>query len=86
MVAFEREDVIGLLIQDFLGDVALAAHRVDGHDGTLDRHHVEQRRDGDDFVRLFRHLDLPEREPLARCEGRSHVDRRFRAFLLVGTA
>jgi len=28
LIAFEREDVVGLLIQDFLSDVALAAHGV----------------------------------------------------------
>jgi hypothetical protein len=52
----------------------------------FDRHHRKERRDGDDFVRLFRHFDLPEHEALARCKGRNHMDRRFRAFLLVGTA
>ena len=45
LVTLERKNVIGLLIHDFLGDIALAAHRIDGHDGALDRHHVEQRRD-----------------------------------------
>src|SRR5437764_727097 len=49
--------VIGLLVDDLLGDVALATHRVDGHDGALDRQHVEQLGNGDDFVRLVRHLD-----------------------------
>jgi hypothetical protein len=38
------------------------------------------------FVGLFRHLDLPEHEALARCEGRNHMDRRIRAFLLVRPA
>jgi hypothetical protein len=62
------------------------AHRVDGNDGPLDRHHVEQRRDGDDLVRLVCHLDLPEHEALACREGRNHMDRRLGAFLLVGAA
>src|ERR1035437_4224244 len=35
VVALEREDVIGLLIEDLLGNLALTAHRVDGHDGAL---------------------------------------------------
>src|SRR5450830_801743 len=42
LIAFEREDVIGLLVQDRRGDVALTAHRVDRHDGTLDRQHIEK--------------------------------------------
>ena len=51
--------------------------------GTLDRHHLQQLRDRDNFVRFLRHLHLPEDEALARREGRDHVDRRFRAFLLA---
>ena len=35
---------------------------------------------------LFRHFDLSEHEALTRREGGDHVDRRFRAFLLVGAA
>ena len=86
LIAFEREDVVGLLLQDFRSNIALASHGIDGHDGALDRHHGEERRDRDNFVRLFRHFDLPEHEALARRKGRNHMDRRFRAFLLVGTA
>ena len=86
LIAFQREDVVGLLVDDFRSDVALAAHRIDGHDGPLDRQHVEQLGDGDDLVGLFRHLDLAEHEALARGEGRDHVDRRFGALLLVGSA
>ena len=86
LIAFEREDVIGLLIQDFLGNTALAAHRIDGHDGALDRHHIEERRDGDNLIRLFCHLDLPEHEALACRERRNHVDWGFCTFLLVGPA
>src|ERR1039457_5496949 len=59
LIAFEREEVIGLLVQDRRGDIALAAHRVDSHDGPLDRHHIEQCRDDDYFDGLFRHLDCP---------------------------
>jgi hypothetical protein len=51
MVTLEGEDVVGLLIDDFLADVALAPHGVDGDDGTLDHQHIEKRRDGDDLVR-----------------------------------
>ena len=86
LVAFEREHVIGVFIQDFLGNIALATHRIDGHDGALDRHHIEERRDGDDFVGLFRHLDLPKHKPLACRKRRNHVDGGFRAFLLIGPA
>jgi hypothetical protein len=40
----------------------LAAHGIDGYDGTLDRQHIEKRRDGDDLVRFIRHLDLAEHQ------------------------
>src|SRR6201987_5473500 len=60
LVAFECENVVGLLGQDFRCDVALAAHSIDSHDSAFDRQHLEQRRDRDDFVGLLRHLDLPK--------------------------
>src|SRR5262249_34087949 len=62
LIAFERENVIGLLIEDFLGDVALAAHGVDGDDGAFDHQHVEKCRDGADLVGFVRHFDLAEHE------------------------
>jgi hypothetical protein len=74
------------VIHDLLGNVALTAHRINGHDGTLDRHHGEKLGDGDDFVRLVCHLNLSEHQALTRRKGRDHVDRQFRAFLLVGAA
>jgi hypothetical protein len=46
----------------------LTAHGVDGHDGALDRHHVEERRYGDDFVGLFHHFDLSKRWRAAKAE------------------
>ena len=45
LIAFQRENVIGFFLDDFRGDVALAAHRIDRHHRALGRHHVEQRRD-----------------------------------------
>jgi hypothetical protein len=86
LIAFEREHVIGIFVLGFLGNIALAAHGIDGDDSALDGHHIEERRDGDDFVGLFRHLDLPKHKPLARSKRRDHMDWGFRAFLLVGSA
>ena len=37
LIAFEREDVVGLAINDLLGDVALTAHGIDAHDRALNR-------------------------------------------------
>jgi len=40
LVGFEGENVVGLLVDDSPGDVALASHGVDGDDRALDRHAV----------------------------------------------
>jgi hypothetical protein len=77
LVALEGENVIGFLVEDFLGDVALAADGVGGNDGAFDHQHVEKRRNGDDLVGLVGHFDLAEHEALACREGGHHVDRRF---------
>src|SRR6516225_9818964 len=50
LIALEREDEIGLLVDDLFSDGALTSHGVDGDDCAFNRHHVEQRRDGDDLV------------------------------------
>jgi len=42
LVALEGENVIGFLVEDFLGDVALAADGVGGNDGAFDHQHVEK--------------------------------------------
>src|SRR5262245_32283365 len=86
LVTFERENVIGFLVENFLGDVALAAHGVDGDDGAFDRQHVEKCGDGDDFVGFVRHFDLAEHEALAGREGGHHMDRGFAALLVGRTA
>jgi hypothetical protein len=75
LVAFQRLDVVGLLVGDRLGSVALAAHGIDGDDRPLDRQHGEQLRDSDDFVGFLAHLDLAQDQLLACREGRDPVDR-----------
>jgi putative transposase len=35
LVALQGEDVVGFLVDDLAGDLALASHRVDAHDGAL---------------------------------------------------
>ena len=61
LIALERQHVVGLLVDDLLGDGALAADRVEGDDGALDRQQVEQFGDGDDLVRFVGDLDLGTR-------------------------
>ncbi len=76
LVALQRQDVIGLFIDDLLRDHALAADGVNRNDGPLDRQHIQQLGDGDDLVRLLGHLNLTEHKVLARRKGRDHVDSR----------
>jgi hypothetical protein len=86
LIAFEGEDVIGLLLDDLLGDVALAAHGIDGHDGALDLQHIEKRRNGDDLVRFVLDLDLAEHQTLARRECGHHMDRGLSSSFVGGSA
>jgi hypothetical protein len=44
------QDVIGLLIQDLLGDIALTAHGAEGYNRPFDCHHLKQCPDPDDLV------------------------------------
>jgi hypothetical protein len=48
-------NVISLLIDDFPGDASLTPDRVYRDDGALDRHHVEQRGNGDNFIGFLVH-------------------------------
>ena len=52
LVAFQGEDVIGLLVNDLAGDCTLAAAGVDGGDGALDLQQIQQLGDGHDLVDL----------------------------------
>ena len=69
LIALQREHVISLLVDNLAGNLALAAHGIDGDDGTLDRHHVEELGDGEDLVGFVGHLDLTHDETLAGGEG-----------------
>lgn len=84
LIALQGEHVVSLLVEDFPGDVALAAHRIDGDDRPLDRQHLQQLGDGHDLVGLVRHVDLTEHQALAGGEGRDHVDGGLGAGLLIG--
>ena len=73
LVAFQRQHVVGSLPHDLRGDHPLATHRVDGDDRTLHVDHVQQRRNGDDLIRLLVDLDLAQHQTLARRERRDDV-------------
>ena len=84
LVAFQREDVVGLLVDDCLRDFALATRSVDGHHCALDGQKLEQGGNGDDLVRLVSDFGLTEHHALARGEGGDDMDGLFGPLLLVG--
>ena len=86
LMAFQRQDVLGLLVDNFLCDLTLAAHGVDRDNRPLDRQQVEKLRDRDDLIGLFRHLDRAEDKTLAGRTGRDHMDRGLAAALVAGPA
>jgi hypothetical protein len=62
LVAFEGEQIIGLVGDDLVGDLDLTAHGVDGHQRARELvglgQVIEQDRDGGDLVGLFRNAQL----------------------------
>ena len=67
LVALQGEQEIGLVGDDFVGDLDLAAHGIDGDQRSVELpglgEMIEQFRDGGDFVGLFRHAELRQGEP-----------------------
>ena len=49
-VGFEREDVVSPPVLDLTGNVGMAAHGVDGDDGSMELEFGEQARQGFEFV------------------------------------
>jgi hypothetical protein len=56
-----------------LGDLRLCPHRINGDQGALQFQSPEQKGDGDDLVRLFRHRLLAQHELLPGGPGRHSV-------------
>ncbi len=74
LVALQRQDVVGLLVDDLPRNLALASDRIDGDDGALDRQHVEQGGNGDNLARLVADLGLRQHETLSRRESRHRCE------------
>ena len=79
LVALQRQDIVAALIDDLLGDVALAVERVDGHDRALEREHLQQLRHRGDLVGLGVGGDLRQHQALLAAPGADHVQRRLAA-------
>jgi hypothetical protein len=67
LVAFEGEQVIGLMFDDLVGDRDLAAHGVDGHQRALELtgfgQVVEELGNSRDFIGLLGHAELAQDQP-----------------------
>jgi hypothetical protein len=83
IVAQRALDVIGLLVDDFLGDFALTPHRVDARGRALNDQQSSSLGFATISLDFSASLVCREYGELARREGRDHMDRGFRAFLLI---
>ena len=86
MVALEGEQVIGLMSNDLIGNLDLAAHGVDGDERVLKLFGlgelIEKIGDGGDLVGLLRNAQLRQSQP---CMGGVGAERMqgFKPFALV---
>ncbi|GJD67050.1 hypothetical protein MPEAHAMD_7254 [Methylobacterium frigidaeris] len=74
-VVFEREEIVGALVEDGLGDGGLRAHGVDRHQGAGQLQPLQQQRDRHDLVGLLTHGLLAQHQALARRPGRDDMER-----------
>ena len=64
----------------------MAVEGIDGHDGAVERQHLQQFGDGGDFVGLGIGSDLSEHEALIAAPGAHHMQRRGGARRVEGSA
>jgi hypothetical protein len=69
LVLFDRQHIVGLLLDNERGDFALTAHRIDGHHGAGQFKRMQQLWNGRDLVGFFLGLALPEHQPVALGPG-----------------
>ena len=86
LVALQRQHVGAASLDDPLGDGALAAHRVRGHDAALEREHLQQLRNGCDLVGSVIHRHLAQDQPCAAGPSRDEVQGRGFGGAVIRTA
>jgi hypothetical protein len=77
LVAFDGQHVVGLLLDDLLGDLGLAAHGVDSHHRPGHFQQIEQLGDGSDLVALLRDGHLAQADLVGRRPGADQMEGRF---------
>ena len=75
MIGFEHQQVIGLLIENLLGNLGLAPHRVERNEAVFQVQLVQQKRNGGDLVGLWLHTLLSQRESLLTRPGTDQMQR-----------
>ena len=58
LVAFQGEDVVGLFLDNGLGNGGLRAHGIDANDLTFQIQHFKEQGNGGDFVAFITHKFL----------------------------
>ena len=90
LIALEGEQVVGLVGDDFVGDLDLAAHGVDGHERAFEllglRELIEKIGNGGDLVGLFRHAKLRQDQPCIGGVGAERMQGLEPLAPVVGTA
>src|SRR3954463_8026564 len=75
VIGLQRQEVVGTLGPDPRGNVLLAPHSIERHDGAVEMQGVEQLGEGGDLVRLAIDLALTEHQPLITGPGADQVQR-----------
>ena len=74
-VVFHREQIVRALGLDGLGDLGLAAHGIDGDQGSGEGQALEQQRDGGNLIRLGVGGFLPQHQALTSRPGGDEMQR-----------
>ena len=85
LIAFQCQNVVGLFFEYPGGDGTLAPHRVNGHDGPVERQQIKQFWDRGNLVGFVRDFLLAEHKSLVCAEGRDHVNGSLATGLLIRT-
>ena len=83
LVVLHGQQVVGLGVEDGLGDVRIASHGVDGDQGAFEVEALHQRRDGGDLVGFFVDRLLAQHQPAVGGEGRDQMQGLLPALAVV---
>src|SRR3954464_15783571 len=75
VIGLQRQEIVSTLRSDPRGNVLLAPHRVERHDGAVEMQGIEQLGNGGDLVRLAVDLALTEHQSLITGPGTDQMQR-----------